>query len=85
MSLQAQDGRADAAAAREAIYARLHGSSIYEWRKALKELISVAPDDPGTVEVLIRLFQSQDAEEVRYTDFMQRVGRAMQSLASKTT
>ncbi len=85
MSLQAQDGRADAAAAREAIYARLHGSSIYERRKALKELISVAPDDPGTVEVLIRLFQSQDAEEVRYTDFMQRVGRAMQSLASKTT
>ena len=86
-SLLAQDGRAgaDAAAAREAIYARLHGSSIYERRKALKELISVAPDDPGTVEVLIRLFQSRDAEQARYSDFMQRVGRAIQSLASKTT
>lgn len=86
-SLLAQEGRpdADAEAAREAIYARLHGSSIYERRKALKELISVAPDDPGTVEVLIRLFQSRDAEEARYSDFMQRVGRAMQSLASKTT
>ena len=87
LSMLAQDGRADAdaAAAREAIYPRLHSSSIYERRKALKELISVAPDDPGTVEVLIQLFQSRDAEEARYSDFMQRVGRAIQSLAGKTT
>jgi hypothetical protein len=86
-SLLAQGGRADAgaAAAREAIHARLQSSSIYERRKALEELLSVAPDDPETVEVLIRLFHSRDAEEARYSDFMQRVGRALQSLASRTT
>ncbi|MEA2093089.1 MAG: hypothetical protein U9P11_00825, partial [Pseudomonadota bacterium] len=88
-SLLAQDGQTDAstsaAAAREAIYPRLHSSSIYERRKALEELMSVAPDDRGTVEVLIRLFQSQDAEEARYSEFMQRVERALQSTASQTT
>ena len=85
-SLPAEDGQADAsAAAREAIYARLDSSSIYERRKALDELMSVAPDDPGTVEVLIRQFQSQDAEEVSFSDFIQRVERALQSTASNTT
>lgn len=86
-SLLAQDGRTDngAVTAREAIYARLQSSSIYERRKALEELISVASDEPETVEVLIRLFQSRDAEEARYSDFMRRVSRALQSLASKTT
>ena len=86
-SLPAQEGQADAGAAlaREAIHARLHSSSIYERRKALEELMSVAPDDPGTVEVLIRQFQSEDAEEVRSSDFMQRVESALLSTASKTT
>jgi hypothetical protein len=38
--------------------------------------MSVAPDDPGTVAVLIRQLQSQESEEARYSDFMQRVERA---------
>lgn len=86
-SLSAQDGLADtgAAAAGEAIYPRLHSSSIYERRKALDELMSAAPDDPGTVEVLIRQFRSPDAEEARYSDFMQRVERALQRTAGRTT
>jgi HEAT repeat protein len=86
-SLSAQDGRADADGvdAGAAIYQRLNSSGIYERRKALDELLSVAPDDPGTVEVLIRQFQSQDAEEARFSDFIQRVERALQSSASKTT
>ncbi|MGB7934878.1 MAG: HEAT repeat domain-containing protein, partial [Gammaproteobacteria bacterium] len=83
----AEDGRADAgtADAGEALYLQLNSSSLYERRKALDELMSVAPDDPGTVEVLIRQFQSQDAEQTRFSDFMQRVERALQSTASKTT
>ena len=83
----AEDGRADTgtADAGEALYLQLNSSSLYERRKALDELMSVAPDDPGTVEVLIRQFQSQDAEQARFSDFMQRVERALQSTASKTT
>jgi hypothetical protein len=86
-SLPAQEKRADdgAAAAGEAIYPRLHGPSIDERRKALEELMSVAPDEPETVEVLIRLFQSPEAEEARYSDFMQRVSRAIQATSGKTT
>ena len=85
-NLPADDGRADAGASvAEAIYPRLDSSSLYERRKALDELMSVAPDAPGTVAVLIRQFQSQDAEEARFSDFIQRVEQALQSTASKTT
>jgi HEAT repeat protein len=81
---QVDDG-AGSEVSREAIHARLHSSSLYERRKALEELVAAAPDDPGTVEVLIRQFQSQDLEEVRFSDFMQRVESALQIIASKTT
>ncbi len=88
-SLLTQNGRADAgtgdAVIGEGVYQRLQSSSIYERRKALDELIATAADEAGTVEILIRLFQSQDADEVRYRDFMQRVGRALQGIASQTT
>jgi HEAT repeat protein len=88
MSLPAENGRGDVdanAVTSEAIYPRLHSSSIYERRKALEELMTVAPDDPGTVTVLIRQFRSQDAEEVRFSDFIRRVERALLVTASKTT
>ena len=83
--VSAEDGRATAAASNETVYTRLNSSSLYERRKALDELMEVAPDESGTVEVLIRQFQSQDAEEARFSDFIQRVERALQSTASKTT
>lgn len=37
------------------------------------------------VAVLIRQFQSQDAEQVHFSEFMQRVERALQRTASRTT
>ena len=82
--VSAEDGRAAATDSNETVYTRLNSSNLYERRKALDELVAVAPGEPGTVEVLIRQFQSKEAEEARFSDFIQRVERALQSTARKT-
>ena len=70
---------------REALYRRLDGPGHYAQKKALDELMSVAPDDDKTVEALIRLLQSRHAEEPQFRGYMTRVSNALKEIAGRAT